>query len=137
MAAQTYRLVDLAVEQLAVAIPLFLERRNYAAVITLAGAAEAGLGQELKRRGQRAVLDWRFDHLNVVSGLLDGKTLDHEAFTGAHPHCGSAIRRANGKDEPRIKANLEDVASWMQVRACENARRLGMHVENAEAFDHW
>ncbi|MBL0010924.1 MAG: hypothetical protein IPP22_07905 [Nitrosomonas sp.] len=60
MTEQTYIQIDLAKEQLEVALSLFLDNACYAAVITLAGAAEEIFGKTLKRYGKEAVLDWKF-----------------------------------------------------------------------------
>lgn len=59
MPAQTYRRIDLALEQLDVALMLFLERGDFPAVITLAGAAEEVLGKEVNRRGWQVALHRR------------------------------------------------------------------------------
>jgi len=61
MSDRTYNRLDLASEQLAVALSLFLDKQSYAATITLAGAAEEVFGVELRRRGGHPVLDRYFE----------------------------------------------------------------------------
>jgi hypothetical protein len=47
MAKQSYQRIDLATEQLDVALELFLSRRSFVSALTLAGAAEEILGKAL------------------------------------------------------------------------------------------
>ncbi|WP_155644432.1 hypothetical protein [Burkholderia territorii] len=61
MPTQTYRRIDLALAQLDAALRLFLECRAFAAVITLAGAAEEILGKEVGRCGLQIARDRRLD----------------------------------------------------------------------------
>jgi hypothetical protein len=80
MAEHTYRRIDLAKEQLEVALSLFLDQRSYAAAITLAGAAEEVLGKELLRQNKQPILEWRFDRMGIFHKLLHGHELKRKEF---------------------------------------------------------
>ena len=59
--------IDLACEQLDVAIELFLVERSFVSSLTLAGAAEEIFGNEVENRGGRNTLSLRHDqHIRLV-----------------------------------------------------------------------
>ncbi|RQR65650.1 hypothetical protein DIE18_04160 [Burkholderia sp. Bp9125] len=137
MAAQNCNRVDLAHEQLEIGIAVFLERRSFAATITLAATAERVLGQALRRNGQQAVLDWQFDTEKLVHTVLHGRPLERKTFNDAQNRVANVVRHFDADDSPDFDADLEEAACWMLVRACENAHRLGLTVQGFDAFNDW
>jgi len=137
MAEHTYLRVDLAKEQLEVALALFLDHQFFAAVITLAGAAEEIFGKELIRRGNQSALEWKFDHIKVSHELLYRKNLPPKAFFAEENRIRNALKHLGGNDTATLDANLEEAACWMLVRACENSKRLDIEIARFSDFDNW
>ncbi|MCA8494017.1 hypothetical protein [Burkholderia arboris] len=137
MTVQTCNRVDLAREQLETAITVFLERQSYAAVITLASAAERVMGQALRHAGQQAVMDWKFEAADLVHTTLHGRPLARKTFNDAENRIGNVLRHFDETDAPDFDADLEEAACWMLVRACENAHRLGLTLQGFDAFNDW
>ncbi len=137
MADITYLRLDLAKEQLDVALTLFLDHRHYAAAITLAGAAEEIFGKELSRRGKQPVLEWKICHMKVFHELLHGKELHTKSFVYEENRIRNALKHFGEKDTPTLTANLEDAACWMLVRSIENAQRLEVEIERFFDFSNW
>ncbi|MCY0852518.1 hypothetical protein [Cupriavidus sp. D39] len=137
MGLQTYHRIDLAIEQLATAIRLFLDHDAFAAVITLAGAAEEVLGCEVVRRGQQRVLDSNFDQYEQVHRLLHRSPLKKKDYIREANSTRDALKHFGDPSESQVTVDLEETACWMLVRACENASRLGLEVPGFQAFDDW
>lgn len=137
MTSQTCHRIDLALEQLEMALDAFLERHRFASAITLASAAELVLGQALRRAGKQAVLDWQFEATDLVHTQLHGRPLDYKVFHETENRVARALRHFDKTDAPDFDADLEEAACWMLVRACENAHRLGLTVQGFDAFNEW
>ncbi|MCX4176795.1 MULTISPECIES: hypothetical protein [Paraburkholderia] len=137
MPAQSCNRIDLALEQLELAITLFLDGKSFASVITLASAAERVLGQALRHSGKDAVLDWTFMETAPVHDLLHGVALKKGAYVDTQNRVSNALRHFDDKDAPNFDADLDEAACWMLVRACENAHRLGLTVQGFDAFNDW
>ncbi|MEM5316193.1 hypothetical protein [Paraburkholderia sp. JHI869] len=135
--SQTCNRIDLALEQLEMALDAFLVRQRFASAITLASAAERVLGQALRHAGKPAVLDWKFEATDLVHTALHGESLDKGAFTDAENRVSNALRHFDKADAPDFDADLEEAACWMLVRTCENAHRLGLTVRGFGAFNDW
>ena len=137
MPTQTCNRVDLAFEQLEVAIRLFLDDKSYAAVITLASAAERVMGQALRHAGKEASLDWSFGETAPVHALMHGEPLKKSAYSDALNRVSNALRHFDETNSPDFEADLEEAAYWMLVRACENGHRLGRVVQGFDDFNDW
>jgi len=137
MAEYTYSRIDLAKEQLEVALALFLDHQRFASAITLAGAAEEIFGKELIRRGNQSALEWKFDHMRVSHELLYRKQLQPKVFVADENRIRNALKHFGENDTPTFSANLEDAACWMLVRACENSKRLEIEIARFSDFDNW
>jgi hypothetical protein len=137
MTSQTCHRIDLAREQLEMALDAFLERHRFASAITLASAAERVMGQALRQAGKRAVLDWKFEATDLVHTDLHGKAPGKGGFTDAENRVSNALRHFDKTSAPDFEADLEETACWMLVRACENAHRLGLTVQGFDAFNDW
>ena len=137
MTSQTCHRIDLAREQLEMALDAFLQRHRFASAITLASAAERVLGQALLNKGQQAGVDWKFDAADLAHTKLHGRPLDRKTFNDADNCVANALRHFDKADAPDFEADLEEAACWMLVRACENAHRLGLTVQGFDAFNDW
>ncbi len=133
----TYLRVDLAKEQLEVALSLFLEKQSYAAAITLAGAAEEILGKELVRQKKQPVLEWKFTQMVVFHKLLHGEDLKSKKFFAEENRIRNDLKHFDENENSTLTTDLEDAACWMLVRACENAQRLEIEIARFRDFDNW
>ena len=137
MTSQTCNRIDLAREQLEMALVAFLERHRFASAITLASAAERVLGEALRHAGKPAGMDWKFDAADLAHTKLHGRPLDRKTFNDADNCVANALRHFDKTNAPDFEADLEEAACWMLVRACENAHRLGLTVQGFDAFNDW
>lgn len=137
MPTMTYRRLDLAQEQLEVALDLFLEKKSLVAAITLAGAAEEVLGKELQLRGKTPALEWKFEETRIGHNALHRTELDRKVFVKAENRIRNALKHFDATDGPAISVDIEEAACWMLVRACENASRLNLIVRRRDEFDAW
>ena len=134
---QMYSRLDLAKEQLEVAIFLFLELKSYASALTLAGAAEEVIGAELNRRGQQHVLDWKYENVSDIHKRLHGEDLLRKTFIAEENYVRDALKHFDRTEEPNISCDLQNVSLWMIVRACENANRVGLMITRLDEFNNW
>lgn len=137
MTENTYSRLDLAKEQLGMALTLFLDHLSYASVITLAGAAEEIFGKELSRQGKEPILEWKFNHMKVFHELLHGKELQRKSFFAEENNIRNSLKHFGENESPTLTADLENAACWMLVRSIENARRLDIEIERFSEFDNW
>lgn len=137
MTQRTYPRLDLATEQLEMALSLFLEQRSYASAITLAGAAEEILGKELVRQGRQSVLDWKIDQMGLFHELLHGKNFDRKKVVAEENRVRDALKHFSETSDSNVTVDLQDAACWLLVRACENSRRLNLTVSRIDEFENW
>jgi len=138
MPSQTWNRIDLAVAQLDTALMLFLDRQDYPAVITLAGAADVVLAEAVRRNGGQPILEWEFQQTAPVHALMYRRPLPKEEFFKDKNRVRNALKHFD-KDNATadFTADLEEAACWMLVRACENASRLGREMDRFTAFEEW
>jgi hypothetical protein len=135
---QTYSKVDLAVEQLGVALRLFLDEKGYASALTLAGAAEEILGKALEHRGRTNSMQWQYEAEAEVFRLLHGRPMKWSEFADERNQARNALKHMRAADEATLTADLEEAAVWMLVRACDNYNRLGLEpTDDMRRFDSW
>ena len=142
-----------AIEQLDVAIELFLEKRSFVAALTLAGAAEAVTANALKRAGETTAIDDEFVQID--------KSEQDFPFFGIYPRSVDERKRRDAFFEfkyrglnfakhgpgrkPEFKAyqrvtppNIETLAEEAIDRAWQNAARLGIPPsDNIKRFGRW
>lgn len=111
--------IDLAIDQLDVALELFLDKRSYAAALTLAGAAEEILGRALNLRKQANSLDEWHDRIAEVWGT------SRKDFVKKINEARNAAKHLASSDELEIGFDVQTEAVWLLVRACDNYERLG------------
>ncbi|SDJ58035.1 hypothetical protein SAMN04487926_16716 [Paraburkholderia steynii] len=123
MTTQTCHRIDLAREQLEMALDAFLVRHRFASAITLASAAERVLAQALLNKGQQSGVDWKFDAADLAHTKLHGRPLDRKTFNDADNSVANALRHFDKADVPDFEADLEEAACWMLVSDHSAARR--------------
>lgn len=138
MAQHTYSRVELAVEQLDMALSLFLDKQSYASALTLAGAAEEILGMAVGFNSEQASLQSKFQGVERVHATIHKVPLTWAAFAKAENFTRNAVKHIKTIDEDNISIDLEMAAAWMIVRACENFDRLSTsRSAKMTEFDDW
>lgn len=132
----TYSRIDLAIDQLDVALELFLRKRSYAAALTLAGAAEEILGRALSLQGKWTILDqW---HRNKVFVGDDHQALSLSAYAFKINLDRNSLKHLHSLDESTVASDLQESAMWMLYRACANFEWLGFPAtKRMRSFDRW
>jgi hypothetical protein len=145
--------LGMAIEQLDIAIDLFLSGRSYVAALTLAHAAETVFGNVLKKNGQLTALDGEFEQIDASEQQFP--------FFGIYPRDASEHRRRGAFKEfkyrgrnlanhgpgrpPEFKAyqrvippGIPTLAEEAIERALANAERLGLVLpEGAGRYYDW
>jgi hypothetical protein len=135
---QTYNRVDLAAEQLDMALSLFLDKQSFVSALTLAGAAEEILGKALSHKGEQNSLKWKYRAIEPFHVMLHRKPLSETDFIRDENRSRNAAKHMASGSELSITVDLEDAALWMIVRACDNSDRLGLpRTERMLEFKNW
>jgi hypothetical protein len=131
--------VDLAIEQLEMALFMFLEGKNYVSVLTLAGAAEEILGKALKINGIENSLQESYRiYCNPELSWINPPKTWSEFTTHEKNKVRNAVKHVYDANDLTIKADIEDEALWMLVRATDNYSRLGFGpTDRMHEFDGW
>lgn len=136
--------VDLACEQLDVAIDLFFAMKSDVSALTLAGAAEEILGIELKNRDKASTLSAKY---KVICRLLEQRKRHiptwHQ-FTEEENYARNAAKHIADKSrkdceyDPFLRGDLRRAATYMLLRAANNVRMLGYpRSEQVQIFEGW
>ena len=133
--------VDLACEQLDVAIELFFADRSFVSALTLAGAAEEILGTELKNRGGQSTIARRHaEHQRLYQRLQDRwlypnvrfKLRSWADFIKKANYARNAAKHIEDKTAPReaydqfFRDDPRAAAISMVLRAMHNQEMLGL-----------
>ena len=138
MMEQTYQRINLAQEQLNVALELFLDGRSYVSSLTLAGAAEEIFGKALFARGEETVLDRNHSAIAPVEELFREKPYSLKEFVNEKNRVRNAAKHMRDQFETEVFADLEDEALWMLARACDNYGRLDLpQTDRMHEFNEW
>ena len=138
MAEASYRRIDLALEQLDVALELFLSKRSMVSALTLAGAAEEILGKTLKLNGRKTTLEFEHSAIEQVETFLRRQPFTWKDFIDEKNRVRNAAKHIGEESGAEIIADLEDEALWMLVRACDNHKRLDLPATSRMAeFEDW
>jgi hypothetical protein len=134
---QTHQRIELAQEQLDVALDLFLSKRSFVSALTLAGAAEEILGKALKFRGKKTALEYEHSVVAPVEEFLRRRSFALKDLINEKNRVRNAAKHME-VSEAEVVADLEDEALWMLVRACENYKRLDFQsTPRMQEFDDW
>ena len=130
---------EIARVQLVEAVALFVTEK-FLPALTLAGAAEEILGKLLVRQSQQPVIKESMQaitQLRVTTGLsVMGNKPEREVVAGWNS-ARNAAKHLGENDIDPVTLNLCDEAYWMIRRALENAKKLGLAVENQVDFENW
>jgi hypothetical protein len=138
MTDQIYNKLDLATEQLDVALWFFLKRKRLASALLLAGAADEILSQAVSHRGEQNSLDRRYEVLELLYSILDGRPLSREDFIRDENRALTAVTHMESASDWSVTLDLEDAAYSMIVRACHNYDLLGLRrTANMREFEDW
>lgn len=133
-----YKRLDLAKEQLDVALEIFLSRKSYVSALTLAGAAEEIFGKSLTQRSEKTTLQHEHSVIAPVEELLQHKPYNWKEFISEKNRVRNAAKHMKDETESTVMADIEDDALWLIVRACDNYRRLGLEPTSLMLeFDNW
>jgi hypothetical protein len=136
MTSTTHSRVDLAVEQLDVALELFLKKRSYVAALTLAGAAEEILGKALSLQGARTILDQWYLNMAFVDNI--NEPISSLAYASKINRDRNSVKHMQSLDQITIDADLLESAMWMLYRACANYEWLNLPTtKRMRSFDRW
>jgi hypothetical protein len=144
--------IDVAREQLDVAIELFLSQRSYVSAIVLAGSAEE-IFARLLPRGENAI-DAEFrtidelERIYPVFGIYDCKAAEKERREGFAEFKRRMLNFAkHGPEKRKSKIwpgqkvqppSIETIAQETIIRASENGGKLGIpESESLKRFDEW
>ena len=122
---QTYNRVDLATEQLDVALSL-LETKSFVSALTLAGAADEILGKMLSHSGKQNYLDCKYEVLGPILMRLHRMPLSKKDFIRYENRALIAVTRMASARTPSVTLDLEAAAHSMIVGALYNYDRLGL-----------
>lgn len=130
--------IDLAIEQLEIALKLFLKKKSFVSSLTLAGASEEIFGKQLSFQSIATTLDSEFSTIKPVRDLLDKKELVWKNFIQEKNRVRNAAKHMRDETQETVYADIEDEALWMIVRACDNYNRLGLTPTSTMIyFDDW
>jgi hypothetical protein len=117
--------LDLATEQLEVAVELFLSKRSFVSALTLAGAAEEVLGKALNHKGQK---NWRQKEFDLVAlpERASGRQYDWKKFIEETNKTRNAAKHFRHSQESIIASDTENDSLQMIVRAILNYRDLDL-----------
>jgi hypothetical protein len=125
MTDQTYNRVDLAREQLDVAISL-LERKSFVSALTLAGVADEILGKMLSHSGKQNYLDCTYQAVKPFHTRLHRMPLSKKDFIRDENSALIAVTRMASTSTPSVTLDLEHAAHSMIGRALVNYNLLGL-----------
>lgn len=135
----THNKVNLAIEQLEVALSLFLEGKSYVSALTLAGAAEEILGMAVQIEGIENSLQesYRIYCASDLSWINPTKTWG-EFTTKGKNKVRNAVKHVSDASDLTFQADIKDEALWLLVRAIDNYNRLGFSsTELMHEFNGW
>ncbi len=138
MTEQPHNRIDLAVEQLDVALCLFLEKNSYVSALTLAGAAEEIFGKALSHQKKQTVLQYKYEVVEPVHKLLYRKPLPWTEYIADENRARNAAKHMATPNDSLLIIDLEGAALWMLVRACHNFDRLDLpRTARMIEFENW
>jgi len=137
MAEETYDRLVLAKGQLDTALALFLDEKNYASAITLAGAAEEIFGRSLALVGGKSALEKSYETMAEVHATIHGAELNKKSYIAKENFARDALKHLQNDKGPTITIDLEEAACWLLVRAIQNGGKLNFEFERSRDFKNW
>ena len=138
MPQHTFDRLQLAVEQLDLAIELFLSHRSDVAALTLAGAAEEILGKAVNRIGGQSALEQTHETLALTSRILRGVELKYNSVADEENYARNSVKHLREGEDATVTTDIHRAAQSMIVRACTNYGRLDLPwTDPIKSFDDW
>lgn len=132
MSFATYEKLDVACEQLEVALRLFFEGKEYFAVITLAGAAEELLGAYVKAKGGTTSLEELVKGAVRISSALSGAPSKPKDIFKIANYPRNASKHMDDATDAQLRIYLKRDATDLLDRAVDNYYRLMEHHDLPE-----
>lgn len=120
MTIRSYYRNDLALSQLETALRLFFAGDDYAAVVTLAGAADEVFGKLLTAAGKESSLESLKRAVNAIHERLYGEPTPPKQITDRANHAKNTLKHWDEGDPILVKFDLEQEAKDMLFRAIDN-----------------
>ena len=121
---RTYQKVEIAQRQLATAIRLFLEGKDFFSVVTLAGAADEILGKELEHRGLVSALRNTSEIGARVSAAFDKPPSTAQEIRDRANYARNHLKHHGDPNAATITVDIRQEAIDMLSRAFDNATML-------------
>jgi hypothetical protein len=120
----THGQLDLAIEQLEIALDVFLDGTSYVSSLTLSGAAEEILRKEAELSGKGSLLKEELEVANYLQKIWPGGETKWKDFIKNKNSARNSAKHLN--DQRILIADMEEGACWMLVRALANRRLLNI-----------
>lgn len=133
MGFRSYEKLDVAREQLEVALRLFFDGTELFAVITLAGAAEVLLGAYVKAKGDTTSLDDLIKGAVQISSVLSGSPSKPTDVVWIANYPRNAAKHMEDAADSVIWVDLKRDATDLLSRAVDNYCRLMRHHDLPES----
>lgn len=120
MAIRAYYRTDLALSQLETALQLYLEKREYASIVTLAGAADEIFGKLLAASGRENSLESTKKAVSAIHMHLFGEPLAASIVVERANRARNCLKHWDEGDPHIVKLDLPEEARDMLNRAIDN-----------------
>jgi hypothetical protein len=111
---------DLALQQLESALRLYFEGKDFASVVTLAGAADEIFGKLLRASGRENSLDEMTRAVVAIQEKLYGETASPRDVAWRANHARNSLKHWDVGDPEIVKFDLPEEARDMLNRAIDN-----------------
>jgi hypothetical protein len=135
MAVRAYYRTDLALSQLETALRLFAEGKEFASVITLAGAADEVFGKFLAAAGRENSLESLKRAVGEIHLKLYGEPTPPQQIAERANRARNSLKHWDKGDSEIVKLALDVEACDLLIRAIDNYWALeGKLTPSMEAF---
>lgn len=133
-----YNRVALAVEQLHVAIDLFLKNTSDASAITLAGAADEILARKATRFGQKQTVEIKHEVVSKLLQRIGRSPMPLSDLRREDNAVRNQLKHLNPNDDENFEGHLGSEAIHKIASACNNYERCGLPLtEKMAEFRGW
>ena len=134
-----YRKFDIAIAQLFEAISMFINKK-FLLSISLAGASEEIFAGLLKIKDEQPIIEKSISRIEELRKNTDFSVMGKKNKRDIIREWNHVKNRTkhHDKDEGEfISFNACDEAYWLIKRALENAKQLGVNINNEQEFDNF
>jgi hypothetical protein len=138
MSEDQHNRVTLAIEQLHVAIDLFLKNTSDASAVTLAGAADEVLARKATRFGQPQAIETKHEVLTLLLKRVGRAPRPLAALRKEENSVRNLLKHLDPNEDENFTSNLGAEAVRRINSACNNYERCGLPVtEKMAEFRGW